>query len=143
MGQAVGLALAFKGMQYQKAAADAEAQSAREQGELANIQTQQQTVERGRDLARQLASLSSQFSGSGLSGGGATVANFQRTEGKSAMDDISSIKVMGNAQRRKFQLSGYSSKMGGKAAQMEFGAKAGKYAYDSKQAGQGTGYKLI
>jgi hypothetical protein len=47
-------------------------------------------------------------------------------ENKYSKEDIASRKVMGSAERRKFQLTGFSAKMGGKAAQYQFYGKASR-----------------
>jgi len=136
MGEAIALVFDYKGMQAQKAAAKSEQQQAQINAEMADISTQQDTVDRGRQLYAQLAALNTGFAGSGLSGAGATKQNFGRMEKKYSKEDIASRKVMGSAERRKFQLTGFSAKMGGKAAQYKFAGKASRYgkdAYDAKK----------
>jgi len=136
MGEAIALVFDYKGMQAQKAAAKSEQQQAQINAEMADISTQQDTVDRGRQLYAQLAALNTGFAGSGLSGAGATKQNFGRMEKKYSKEDIASRKVMGSAERRKFQLTGFSAKMGGKAAQNQFYGKAartGQSMYDKSK----------
>lgn len=136
MGEAIALVFDFKGMQAQKAAARAEQQQAQVNAEMADISTQQDTVDRGRAMYAQLAALNTGFAGSGLSGAGASKQNFGRMEKKFAKEDIASRKVMGSAERRKFQLTGFGARMSGKAAQNKFygqAARYGKKAYDAKK----------
>ncbi len=136
MGQALALVMSFKGMQAEKAAVKSEQQQAQISTEMADISTQQDTVDRGRQLYAQLAALNTGFAGSGLSGAGSSKQNFGRVEKKYSKEDISSRKVMGSAERRKFQLTGFSAKMGGKAAGYKFAGKAAQYgkdAYDAKK----------
>ena len=136
MGQAVALVMSFKGMQAERAAAKSEQQQAQIDKEMAGVSTQQDTVDRGRQLYAQLAALNSGFAGSGLSSAGATKQNFGRMEKKYSKEDISSRKVMGSAERRKFQLTGFSAKMSGKAAGYKFAGKAAKYGQDAYKAGK-------
>ena len=136
MGEAIALVFDFKGMQAQKAAAKAEQQQAEIQGQMADISTQQDTVDRGRAMYAQLAALNTGFGSSGLTGAGATKQNFGRMEKKFAKEDIASRKVMGSAERRKFQLTGFGAKMSGKAAQNQFygsAARTGQSMYDKSK----------
>tara|TARA_E500000081_G_C6105108_1_gene339546 strand:+ start:94 stop:525 length:432 start_codon:yes stop_codon:yes gene_type:complete len=143
MGNTLALVMDFKGMQAQKAAAAAERQQAQIAGEMAEISTQQDVVDRGRALYEQLAALNTGFAGSGLSGAGATKQNFGRMEKKFSKDDIASRKVMGSAERRKYQLTGFGAKMSGKAAGYKFGSKVGKYASGQAQNNPGGDWKLM
>jgi len=134
MGQTAALIMDFQSYKANRAASAAEAQQAVEQAELSDIQTQQTVVDRGRLLAEQIASVNSQFSSSGVSltGAGTSPMNFKRIEDKFAKEDIASAKVMGNANRRKFQLSAFSSRMGGKAAKSKFlGRTATRFTGDN------------
>lgn len=131
MGQTAALVMDFKSMQASKAAAASEAQQAYEMGEMADISTSQDNVDRSRALYNQLASISNAVSSQGLSGAGASTGNFKRTEKKFSSEDIASRKIMGNAERRKYQLSGFNAKMGGKASKYKFAARtAGRFGGD-------------
>ena len=136
MGQAIALVMNFKGMQADRGAAKSEQQQAQIGKEMAGISTQQDVVDRTRQLYAQLSSVNSSFSSSGLSGAGSSKQNFGRMEKKFSKEDISSRKVMGSAERRKFQLTGFSAKMGGKAAGYKFAGKAAKYGKDASDAGK-------
>ena len=136
MGEAIGLVFDFKGMQAQKAAAAAERQQAEIQAQMADISTQQDTVDRGRAMYAQLAALNTGFAGSGLSGAGATKQNFGRMEKKFSKEDIASRKVMGSAERRKYQLTGFGARMSGKAAQNKFYGQAARYGQKAYKAGK-------
>jgi hypothetical protein len=143
MGEAIALVFDYKGMEAKKAAAKSEQQQAQINADMADISTQQDTVDRGRQLYAQLAALNTGFAGSGLSGAGATKQNFGRMENKYSKEDISSRKVMGSAERRKFQLTGFSAKMSGKAAQYEFAGKAAKYGQDAYKAAKDVAGKIV
>jgi len=131
MGQTAALVMDYKSMQASKAAAASEAQQAYEMGEMAEISTSQDNVDRSRALYNQLASIGTAVSSQGLTGAGASTGNFKRTEKKFASEDIASRKIMGNAIRRKYKLSGFNAKMGGKAAKYDFAARsAGRFGGD-------------
>ena len=139
MGESIALVFDFKGMQAKKAAAKAEQQQIEVDKQLSGISQQQDTVDRTKQLYAQLASVSNSFASSGLTGAGATKMNLARGEKKMASSDIASRKVMGSSQRRKLSLQGFNSKMKGKAAQYEFGSKAGKFAAKSASSGSQKG----
>ena len=143
MGQTVALIMDYKGMQTQKAAAAAEQQQFEMAGKMEEISTAQDNVDRTRALYEQLASLNNQFASSGVSGAGATKSNFARGERLMASRDISSRKLMGQSQRRQYQLGAFGSKMKGKAAQYQFYGKAAKYGQKSYDSGSTGGSYLI
>lgn len=143
MGQTLALVMDYKGMQTQKAAAAAERQQFELAGKMEEISTAQDNVDRTRALYEQLASLNNQFASSGVSGAGATKSNFARGERVMASRDISSRKLMGQSQRRQYQLGAFGSKMKGKAAQYAFYGKAGEYASASKASKDQGGSYLI
>tara|TARA_R100000231_G_scaffold89030_1_gene67387 strand:+ start:272 stop:703 length:432 start_codon:yes stop_codon:yes gene_type:complete len=143
MGQAIGLVMAYKGMQADQAAAASERQQAQLSAEMSDISTQQDTVDRTKQLYAQLSSVNSSFSSSGLTGAGATKSNLSRGERKMAASDISSRKIMGSAQRRKFKLEGFNAKMKSKSSKYKFGAQVGKYASDARQSKKEGGSYLI
>lgn len=139
MGQTLALVMDYKGMQTQKAAAAAERQQFELAGKMEEISTAQDNVDRTRALYEQLASLNNQFASSGVTGAGATRANFARGERKMASRDISARKLMGQSQRRQYQLGAFGSKMKGKAAQYQFYGKAAQFGQKSYNSGQGIG----
>lgn len=137
MGNTLALVMDYKGMQAQKAAAKSEMQQAELAGKMEALSTQQDVVDRGKQLYAQLAAVNTQFASSGLTGAGASKANFERMEQRMSASDIASRKTMGLAKRRAYKLQGFSAKMAGKAAQYEFGAKAGEYAAGQMEAQKG------
>ena len=128
MGNTLALVMDYKGMQAQKAAAKSEMQQAELAGKMEALSTQQDVVDRGKQLYAQLAAVNTQFSSSGLTGAGASKANFERMERNMSTSDIAARKTMGLAKRRQYKLQGFGAKMAGKAAEYEFGSKVGEYA---------------
>lgn len=113
-GAVVGLA----GARQEKAAYEMEAKSYEEQGKMAQMQARQQEEERERNLRQQLASLGTSMSAQGvvLDRTQGSVGALQKNEIDIAKKDISSIKLMGMANRRKFGISAAGSRAAGKAA---------------------------
>tara|TARA_R100001594_G_scaffold148905_1_gene205262 strand:+ start:1741 stop:2211 length:471 start_codon:yes stop_codon:yes gene_type:complete len=132
MGNTLALVMDYKGMQAQKAAAESEMQQAELAGKMEALSTQQDVVDRTKQLYAQLAAVNTQFSSSGLTGSGASKANFERMERDMSASDIAARKTMGLAKRRTYRLQGFNAKMDKKAATYAFYGKAGKY-----MAGQG------
>lgn len=123
--------LGLAGARQQKAAADMEAQSYREQAEMASIQARQQEEERNTQLRKQLASLGTSMSAQGVAlGTSASVGAIEKSEIDIAKKDISSIKLMGMSNRRKYEISASSSKAKGKAIMLGATAKALGTGYD-------------
>ena len=94
-----------------------EAKAYEEQADMAKIQARQQEEERERNLRQQLASLGTSMSAQGvvLDRTQGSVGALQKNEIDIAKKDISSIKLMGMANRRKFGISAASSRAAGKA----------------------------
>lgn len=137
--QVAGLVVGLAGARQQKAVADMEAQAYREQAEIASIQARQQEEERRTQLRKQLASLGTSMSAQGISlGTSASVSAIRRSEIDIANKDISSIKLMGMSNRRKYEISAAGSKASGKAAMTLGVGKALGQAYEINQGvGQG------
>ena len=111
-GALIGLA----GARQQKAAYEMEAKAYEEQAEMAQLQARQQESERRSQLRKQLASLGTSMSAQGIAlGTSASVSTLAGQEKKIAKKDISSIKLMGMSNRRKFQISAAGSRAEGKA----------------------------
>lgn len=136
MGSTAEAVMAIPAAKATRAGYAAEGQSAMEQKAMSEISTSQDVVDRGQALYQQLASLNSSFSGSGLSGAGASKENFDRVEKRFADSDITSRKVMGMAEGRRYTLSAFSSKMGGRAAKYNMYGKIAKAGGDSYRAGK-------
>ena len=137
--QIAGALIGLAGARQQKAVADMEAQSYREQAEIASIQARQQEEERRTQLRKQLASLGTSMSAQGIAlGTSASVSAIRRSEIDIANKDISSIKLMGMSNRRKYEISAAGSKTSGKAAMTLGVGKALGQAYEINK-GVGTG----
>lgn len=144
MGMNMQIASVFLGLmavQQQRKAAEMQARAYEEQGQLAEIQAGQQEVERNRKLRMQLASLDSTMAGRGVSiGTSASSEALAVDEERMALADISSIKLMGMSERRKYSLSAASSRAKGQAATYSAFAKMGGSIYDT-QVGPGANIK--
>ena len=114
--QVAGAVIGLAGARQAKAASEMEARAYEEQAEMASIQARQQEEERNTQLRKQLASLGTSMSAQGIAlGTSASVATLAGQEKKIAKKDISSIKLMGMSNRRKFQISAAGSRAAGKA----------------------------
>ena len=129
--QAAGAVAGLYAAKMQRDAYEAEAKSAEENAKMAQIQASQQEVDRMRQLRMQLASLKTMNSAQGVALGtsGSTSALIDN-EYKMASEDISSIKLMGQSNRRKYELSAESSRIGGKATMVSAVAGTAKAAYN-------------
>ena len=113
--QVAGAVIGLAGARQAKAASEMEARAYEEQAEMASIQARQQEEERNTQLRKQLASLGTSMSAQGITlGTSASVATLAGQEKKIAKKDISSIKLMGMANRRKFQIRAAWSRGEGK-----------------------------
>lgn len=115
--QVAGAVIGLAGARQEKAVYEMEAKSYEEQGKMAQMQARQQEEERERNLRQQLASLGTSMSAQGvvLDRTQGSVGALQKNEIDIAKD-ISSIKLMGMANRRKFGISAAASRAAGKAA---------------------------
>ncbi len=126
---AVGLLAA----RQQKAVHEMEASAYQEQATMAKIQAGQQETERNRKLRMQLASLGTSMSAQGVAiGTSASTSALIRDEKDIAAADISSIRLMGMSNRRKYELSGAGSKAAGKATTLKALGSAATSAYEIK-----------
>lgn len=116
--QVAGAVIGLAGARQEKAVYEMEAKSYEEQGKMAQMQARQQEEERERNLRQQLASLGTSMSAQGvvLDRTQGSVGALQKNEIDIAKKDISSIKLMGMANRRKFGISAAASRAAGKAA---------------------------
>jgi hypothetical protein len=122
--QIAGLFMGLMAAQQARKAAEIEAQAYEEQKDLAEIQSGQQEIERNKKLRMQLAALSTSMSGQGISLGTSSSTEALRVdEERTALADVSAIKLMGQVERRKFSLSAASSRAKGQAATMSGFAK--------------------
>jgi len=136
--QVVGIIAGLAAAQQQRKAYELEAQSYKEQADLAKIQAGQQEIERNRKLRMQLAALSTSMSGQGTSlGTSASTEALRRDEEALAKADVNSIRLMGQVERRKYSLSAASSRASGQAATISGFSKAMGGIYDI-QTGVGT-----
>lgn len=114
--QIASLGLGFIAAQQQRGIYEMEAQSYREQAEMAKIQASQQERDRREQLRRQLASLGTSMSAQGVAlGTSASVLTLEKDERRIANEDIANIKLMGMSNRRKYQLSAAGSRAAGRA----------------------------
>lgn len=131
--QAAGLGLTFMSMQQQRKSYEMEAASYREQAEMNKIEALQQENERNAQLRRQLAALGTSMSAQGVAlGTSASVSALEEDERRMAASDISSIRLMGMSQRRKYGLSAAGAKAGGKAALYSGATQIAGGIYDMK-----------
>jgi len=134
--QVVGIIAGLAAAQQQRKAYELEAQSYKEQADLAKIQAGQQEIERNRKLRIQLAALGTAMSSQGVAlGTSPSVLSLGTDEIQVAKNDIASIRLMGMSTRRKFELSAAGSKAGASAATMGGFAKAAGGIYDLKYGG--------
>jgi len=137
--QVIGLVAGFAAAQQQRKAYELEAQSYKEQADLAKIQAGQQEIERNRKLRIQLAALGTAMSSQGVAlGTSPSVLALETDEIQVAKNDIASIRLMGMSTRRKFELSAAGSKAGASAATMGGFAKAAGGVYDTFYKPVGT-----
>lgn len=134
--QVAGLMMSMQAAQMQKQAYEMEAQAQEEQSAMAKIEASQREVERNRQLRIQLASLGTSMAAQGVSIGSPSVLALAGDEEKIAKNDISSIRLMGMANRRKYELGAAGSRAAGKAVQISGFAKTAAGAYS---IGQGVG----
>ena len=133
MGVEMQIASAIIGLasvRQQKAAYDMEAEAYKEQAEMASLQADQQEAERNKQLRRQLASLGTSMSSQGVAlGTSPSVSALRTDEIKVAKADINNIRLMGQSNRRKYEISAAGSKAAGKAAVLGGLAKTAGAAY--------------
>lgn len=136
--QAAGLGLTFLSMQQTRKSYEMEAASYREQAEMNKIEALQQENERNAQLRRQLAALGTSMSAQGVAlGTSASVSALEEDERKMAANDIASIRLMGQSQRRKYGLSAAGSKAAGKAALYSGATQIAGGVYDIKYGSSG------
>ena len=131
MGVGLQVAGVFAGLQAAKAQArvyEAQAAAYNEQKEMAKIESSQMEAERRDLLRRQLASLGTSMSAQGVAiGTSPSVLALADDEKKMAKVDIDKIKLMGMANRRKYEL-GAAAKASASATRIGgFAAAAGAY----------------
>lgn len=137
--QIVSLLAGFAAAQQQRQAYELEAQSYREQAELAKIEAGQQEVERNRRLRLQLAALGTAMSAQGVAlGTSPSTLALAEDEVRLAASDIDSIRLMGMSNRRKFELSAAGSSAAGRATTMSAFAKTAGGIYSIKNSGLGA-----
>tara|TARA_B100001250_G_C19799600_1_gene790363 strand:- start:1354 stop:1794 length:441 start_codon:yes stop_codon:yes gene_type:complete len=114
---AISVGTTLYSAKLKKDAYEAEAQANAEQADMAKIEADQQENSRRNQLLGIMSALNVSESSRGLSvGQGGTSSALKESEKKFADADISSIKLMGLSNRRKFTLAGASAKKSGKAA---------------------------
>lgn len=136
--QVIGALVGLAGARQAKAASEMEAQAYEEQAQIASIQARQQEEERRTQLRKQLASLGTSMSAQGVAlGTSASVGAIKSSEIDIAKKDISSIKLMGMSNRRKYEISAAGSRASGKATMTAALGKAAGQAYSiNKGVGQ-------
>lgn len=138
MGMAVGLqavsaGLGFMGAVQAKKAYELEAQSYREQKDLAEIDSYQQENQRLRTLRMQLASLGTSMSAQGIAlGTSPSTLALERDEITIANRDIDRIRLMGKGVSRRYSLSAKGSGYAAKGALISGFAKGASDIYDIK-----------
>ena len=138
--QIAGALIGLAASQKAAAAQDMQAQAAREQAEATKITTLQQENQRRDQLRRQLASLTSSMSAQGVAlGTSPSILALEEDEKRLAAKDITSIKLMGATNRRKYQIASAGYKAGAKATRLGGFAKAAYQAGDIMNPNVGTG----
>ena len=129
--QAIGVIAGLAAAQQQAKAYRLQQQQYKEQAEMAKIEADQKEVQRSEQLRRTLAALGVSGSARGVSAGPSSQSQsaLAADEKKMAANDISSIRLMGSSQRRKFELSAQSAGVGAKAATLGGIAGAAKGIY--------------
>ena len=131
--QVASLLLGLGAAKQQRDAAELEARSYEEQAKMAEISSRQEEEERRTQLRKQLASLSSSMSAQGVAlGTSASTSALKQNEIALANKDISSIKLMGMSNRRKYELSAAGSRAEKKAITLGAMGSAASGAYDIK-----------
>lgn len=136
MGMAVGLQAAsvFVGLQAARAQSKAykmEAAAYEEEKKMAQLEGMQAEEARRQQLRQQLASLGTSMSSQGVAlGTSPSVDALERDEMKTAKADISRIKLMGSANRRKYDISAAGSKAQAKATTLAGYSSAAAGAYN-------------
>ncbi len=131
---AVGLQAAsiFVGLQAAQAQAkvyQAQAAAYEEQKEMAKIESSQMEAERRDLLRRQIASLGTNMSAQGVAlGTSPSVLALEDDEKRMAKNDIANIKLMGMANRRKYELGAAGARASSQATKLAGFAKAGAQA---------------
>tara|TARA_R100001440_G_scaffold5048_2_gene11044 strand:+ start:791 stop:1207 length:417 start_codon:yes stop_codon:yes gene_type:complete len=132
--QIASLAFNFMAAQQQRSAYEMEAQLYEEQKDMEAIKTSQQISQVNRKLRMQLASLDSSMSAQGIAlGTSASTTALENDEIKLASNDISSIKLMGLSNRRKYGLSAASSRAKAQSVTLGSFAKAAAQGYEISQ----------
>ena len=134
------IASAFIGImaaQAQRKAYQMEAAAYREQAEMSKIEAAQKENERNRKLRLQLASLGTSMSAQGVAlGTSPSVLALADDEERIAASDIASIRLMGQSQRRRYELSASGSEAAGSAAMLGgFMKSAGTFYSANKGVG--------
>ena len=127
--QLVSLGLGLMAAKQQQAAYKIQAEQYRQQAKDAKLQADQQEIQREDQLRRTLAALGVSGASRGVSVASPSQAALRKDELRMAANDISSIKLMGASNRRKFEIGAASSEAGGKAVMLGAGAKAATQAY--------------
>lgn len=141
VGYGISAALSIAAAMKAKQAYALQAKQAEEQAEVAQIQADQEAINRTAQLNAQLAAISATQSGGGVAvGTSGSFKNIGRRETKIANADISAIKFMGRQNRRKFMLDARASKKKGDAALISgfsSAASSGSKAYYANSTGKG------
>ena len=134
MGMGLQVAGLFVGLQAAKTQArvyEAQAAAYNEQKEMAKIEASQMEAERRDLLRRQLASLGTSMSSQGVAlGTSPSVLALADDEKRMAKVDIGKIKLMGMANRRKYELGATGAKASASATRLAGFTKAAAGAYD-------------
>lgn len=130
MGQgamfAFSVGTALLGAKLQRDAYEAEAEQNEENAQMAEIQSDQQENARKQQLLNILASLNVSESSRGLSvRTGGTSNALRQNEMSLAKADLSSIKLMGLSNARRFRMGAKSSRLSGKATMLGAGTQVG------------------
>lgn len=115
-GYGLAAVMSLAAAKQAKAGYQMEAQSNREQAELAQINADQEAINRTAQLNAQLASISATAGSGGINIGSTSIANIKRRETQLAKADVSATKLLGASNRRKYQIGAKTAETKGKAA---------------------------
>tara|TARA_B100000073_G_scaffold196758_1_gene162947 strand:- start:1953 stop:2411 length:459 start_codon:yes stop_codon:yes gene_type:complete len=114
---AVSVGSTLLSAKLQRDAYEAEAQASKEQGEMAQIEAEQQENVRRGQLLQMMSALNASEASRGLTvATGGTGSALRESEKKFAEADISSIKLMGLSKRRQYSLGAKQAKLSGQAS---------------------------
>lgn len=128
--QIAGAVLGLMAAKQQSDIAKMESDSYKEQAQMAMIKAKQDEAERNQQLRRQLASLGTSVTASGIAiGTSASFGAIAGSEKEIARKDINNIRLMGESTRRKYEIGASGKRAAGRAMMLSGLSKAAGAAY--------------